>query len=609
MTLRKNFLINKSVMEDIYTELTENNIDLDSDKYMENEAYKRLKEEIVFLWDNITVTKGAIIYKEFISDSIKERVNGIYSLGYSDRNHPEKYTIDELCDYIVANLLSEQDMDKDIKTYFERNKTGNNNDKKNGLIRRLFDWGIDLEKYNDIDKIKVLYYFFYLEKIAFVKENPIGPFLKTDRINIFQMLNNPTLENVYSSEYKTQNGDIIFKIKNDLFLEIPLYEMQYYNHCIMYAIRKIDDIINDSYKLLKSDSSTSLSRKMEFLPSLKDLEDITCTVSPSSSVFSDIYYKLLQHENLGRIQDILTLSLDDISERLPGNTRFKELKTNNMIPKENVKEYLQKNKESLVKIVFETDQVKNYDNDKYDRAVEIINGMISILSKNTRLYMEKSISEKVLITALQCFIFIDKTSFVENSFFHHNTSDKKRSLYKEMKSGTAAFEKNQLAIIMLIYDTYYMKCGFTNITDLHKFHNYADNVIRILMSSDNINQMLFTLAEVLPHLNGYLITDKAIINAFLKLNSKLADHYMLNIEKSIVKSFFALMDISTIFYQFIQGVNDAINSLKSSENFGFIILDEDLELEYHYNCEISINSYTKRVTVHSINVCGILLYE
>lgn len=160
-------------IEKISKELIQNPIDFNSENYIDDEAYKRIENDVVYLGDNIRVTKGAIIYKNLIPDSVKEKINGIYSLGYDGYDYPEKYNLDELCDYIVEEVLPDNERDKDIKLYFERNKAGGNSDGKNGLIRRLYDWGIDIEKYNKIDAIKLLYYFFTLKKSLLMKNEKV----------------------------------------------------------------------------------------------------------------------------------------------------------------------------------------------------------------------------------------------------------------------------------------------------------------------------------------------------------------------------------------------------------------------------------------------------
>lgn len=41
------------------------------------------------------------------------------------------------------------------------------------------------------------------------------------------MLNNPTLENISLSDKTTRNGDIMFQMKNAMYLEVPLSKMKY----------------------------------------------------------------------------------------------------------------------------------------------------------------------------------------------------------------------------------------------------------------------------------------------------------------------------------------------------------------------------------------------
>lgn len=358
---------------------------------------------------------------------------------------------------------------------------------------------------------------------------------------------------------------------------------------------RIDDIINASYILLENENSESIERRFNQLPHINEFKSSSDSFTdPIPELFCDVYLKLLQHENLCITTDILSISLDDILKKLPGNQRFKKMKVDNPILKKNAHDYLKKNRLSLAKIVFESDNVGSNELKKYDKAVDIIDEIIAVLTRNTRLRYNKRISEQLLITAIQCYIFIDNAQKIENSFYHYKTSDKK-SLYNEMSLGTDALDKNQLAIVTLIYDTYYVKCGKTAIASLHKFHNYADKTINLMLSCSNTHHMLCTLANALPYLNGFLVKPDRIAEIIEYINSQLVFQYTVNVKEDLLNRFIAIVDTGKIVLGLMDQINQAIYKSKSSDTIELSIFDDVLNIKCYYGFKMEICSECKQV--------------
>ena len=613
----------KNKVRDTYNKLKQSKVDFKSDSYRNSEEFLKIKDKKIKLYENIVVTQGNIIYKYYVPNEVKETIHGVYSLGYTGPADPTAYTIEGLCNFIMQHKLPASDSDINLELYFERNKSGHNSDGKNGIIKRLFDWGIDIDKYDDISKFKLLYYLFNIEKIIFnenrkkelEKEKNNGSSdieniktkdgdKKEDRINIFKMLNNPTLENVDNSNSGdiTRNGEIMFRMKNDLFLEIPLKTMHNYNHTIIHIIYRIECIIFASNDfLIESDNLKPLIDKISLLPPYDEYINYSQNITDKkSNLFCDVYLKLLQHENLGRINDILSISVDDVLKMLPVGQRFYKMDMGKVILKAEAHNYLKSNRASLAKIVFESDSVDSNDLKRYDNAVENIDNLIDILSRNTRLCDSELIREALLVVILQCYIFINKTKGIKNPFFHYKTSDKK-TLRNEMNLGTDALDKNQLAIATLIYDTYYAKCGKKEIRNIvNQFHTYADNIIKMLMSCTSIEQMVYIYSASWPYLKGFIYKDDIIDYIIQEANKLLKKGYTIRIDTTIKSMLVALIIDRDVFNGFINFINYAICALKCSEHISIRIIDDLLDITRMYEVEIEICSKTKKVNINRV---------
>lgn len=170
-----------------------------------------------------------------------------------------------------------------------------------------------------------------------------------------------------------------------------------------------------------------------------------------------------------------------------------------------------------------------------------------------------------------------------------------------MNSGTDALDKNQLAIATLIYDTYYAKCGKKEIRDIiNQFHAYADNVIKLLLSCNSIEQMVNTYAIALPYLNGFTYTDDTIDCIVQGINVLLRNGYTTNIDKSILSMLTDLINNENIYYGFIAYINNAIITLKSSTNITIEIADDLLDITITYEVEMEICDMTKQVNINRV---------
>ena len=509
----------------IFNKLKKRGIDFTTKEYMDNEKFIESKNNMIYIFHcyngkkfrsiNVGLSYKNIIYKYFISNELKKKISP-YSFGYVPcEDEIQEYTLDKLYEYI-ENTYKFFSYDA-IKAYFERNQYGKkenengkkgNFDGKTGLIRRFKDWGIDIKSnnYDCVSKCKILLYFFYIEKIKDDK--------KTE---IFKMFGNPTLENVNNSLSKeiTQNGNIIKDMKDDISIEIPCDVLCKYNCILIFGLKKIEPIIDRIGDLiLKIDvveANELLKRIIKIYEEMINLDNADYS-SDKPNLFELVYLKLIQHENIGRELDILSIKNIDLTEcflRCGLNTRqldnkmaFEPYIINEIDSKLKDKNELKK----LIKGVFANEKPTDDERKKFRTALKYLKNNIINLNKNI---IPKSNVNKVnayplglIIIFLQCLIARgsngdDIDLKIENRFYGYETSDNK-SIHSTIRKIDKAFKKGELTIFLLAYYNFYIRLGKKDIADtIYQCEEFIDKMVMHILSLNSIEQMKFKFDFVL----------------------------------------------------------------------------------------------------------------
>lgn len=467
---------------------------------------------------NVILTYEDIVKKYFIPDEVYKNVYGPYALGYKGAKESDKtYSLNSLYEYIEKT-----DIDTDIvkngnvKRYFERNRYGNDPHEKDGLIRRLYKWGIDIDQYDTVSQCNLLYYIYKLEK--------------DNNIRLFSMLNKPTLENVANTSVENRNGYLMSQMKRSISLEVSFEDLLIYNCILISTLSKMEDLVH--YALLyisypEELDINSFTHRIEELP--KTSKSYNPIKSHQHSIFEQFYLKLIEHENSGRQNDIIDLyNVEFESKNLPKQRRiFQKLATNTLIPRQNVQSYFTKHKNRLSKIVFEKNKPTSYEFDKYSVAVATIDKALEIINLNTFFDYGYGIPEKLLIVIMQVYIFIDKQQDVKNSFYGYRSSDKKR-IRKEMSVGLESLSKNQLATSKFIWDLYYEKCGKKEIrAAITQYERSIDEMLKMILSGDTIEDLYYKYLNVVWDSTNIIIPSKINDYVVNYINDLLIDNFKL----------------------------------------------------------------------------------
>ena len=104
------------------------------------------------------------------------------------------------------------------------------------------------------------------------------------------------------------------------------------------------------------------------------------------SLLETFYLKLLEHENLGREYDIISVSNDVLNADITQSGKrelYEELAVQEIKISE-VDDYLKNNRLKMVAYVFEKEKTTSNEKDKYDRAAPRVKYFLKMLIENTK---------------------------------------------------------------------------------------------------------------------------------------------------------------------------------------------------------------------------------
>lgn len=543
---------------------------------------------------NVILTYEDIVKRYFISDEVYKEVYGPYALGYKGAKESDKtYSLNGLYEYIEkTDIDTAIAINGNVKRYFERNRYGNEPNEKDGLIRRLYKWGIEIDQYDNVSQCKLLYYIYTLEK--------------GKNIRLFSMLNKPTLENVANASVDTYNGHLMLQMKRDISLEVSFEDLLIYNSILISTLSKMEDLIH--YALLyisypEELDINSFKHRIEELP--KTLKSYKPINSHQHSIFEQFYLKLIEHENLGRQNDIIDLyNVEFESKNFPKqNQMFQKLATNTLISRKNVKTYFTKYQNRLSKIVFEKNKPTDYELVKYRSAVETLDKALEIITSNTFFDYCYGVPEKLLIVIMQVYIFIDKKQSVKNSFYGYCSSDIKR-IRKEISAGLEALSKNQLATSKFIWDLYYEKSGKKEIrATISQYERSIDEMLKIILSGDTIEDLYYKYLNVVWNSTSILIPSKINDYVVNYINELLIDNFKLTKNELLINTLIPMCIWEReIINSIISVLNTHIENRDCEFRSSLKLLPKDTPISFAYKVGFRINFDSKEITLCNLEI-------
>lgn len=498
-------------------ELKENGVDLIHDDYYKHPEFIKLRQKYII---GLGISVDWMIEKYVVGQDRLEKIYGCYDLRIErelTENECQRSTwFSSLSDLFPTLCRSGYD----IYQYFYRNKDGQNIDERKGLVGRLRDWGLDIDQFdNKSEKIRLLFYLYCFE----VNHN----------VKLASFLKNPTLENVDNSLVGdiTRNGELMAELKNTISKAISTDFIQHAKKTISYIPLQWQTQMAKIHMIASNSPKKIFTRELVRIDAYLDLMLKQSSISNKKggiyrhSLLETFYLKLLQHENLGRENDIIDVanatehhyaaSIDNIE-------RYNSM-LNKTVKKDDVRKFIETNRSNLAHLVFNKDKISSNEYAKFDTAAEKVPDFLDMLDENTLYAISDSIPQLMIVACIEEFMLIGK-EVIENHFYRYKSADQK-TLKAEMKNGVDAFEKNKLAWITRINIRLKKYTGKSaNYLYASKIEKHLDLVIKKILMCNSTDDMLYLNNYFMTLFDAFSARDEKILrekNTFLnELHSK-----------------------------------------------------------------------------------------
>lgn len=310
--------------------LVKYNIDIYAENYMESEGFKNNKNARIFVEGSCSMTLNQYIEHFLLTDhELYDIYNSIYDMG-------NPYELDEkYCEYktIARVIVLLEDKVQDIEASIEEwentedttisdmydEKYSNLAERiaqnftrpKSGYIEQLkkyLNLDLNLFDYGNIknkqERAKILYYIYKLKNWDFPD------------YNILELLSKPSMENVDNSflGWETTNGRLFEQIKHPVEKEIGQNFKNNIKSLSYSIVNDWGDFMNNAFVRMEllAEYDYDYNDDINLLKSILEEPFIyernqKCTFL-SSSPLEILYLRLVQHEYLGQMKDLLTVN-------------------------------------------------------------------------------------------------------------------------------------------------------------------------------------------------------------------------------------------------------------------------------------------------------------
>ena len=543
----------------ILEELEKKGLDITKDDYNQKSAFKELEHEFV-MEEGVLISKAWWIEKNIVGQDRLKKIYGKYTLGIT-----HSFSALELNDSIwIRDLVDTLDNDEwdefEIERYFYRKEEDGC-----GLVCRLQKLGIDLQRFpNDGEKVKLLFFLCCFEKQR--------------RIKMIPFLSNPTLENVDNGIIGgiTRNGALISEIKINIQKEITnryikdskekLKNISYqWQNIIERVLYKLDlDVGGWNEKDLER-----IDLQLQFVQSMFLSNKI---IQYKDTLLETFYLKILQHENLGRENDIIDIQEVDRQGDDPVASWVNQYKKllNQVVNEGEIKEFIKDNRKKLANMVFRKKTSSN-DLKKFDGASNKIVFYLGMLEDNTLWKREDGIPVLIIISCIQEIIELNKNEKVKNQFYRYKTEDL-RTLNTELYRGKEAYAKSQIAWVEKVRYRYNSNLGKRDRAIItYKIITHLDNLIIKIYESNSLEDMQ-VLHSYLLMLVHAIVDDNEVIEKKFTWFSDIATRecvgYKLIADDQIKQFFIGILGKMPYFDNLAEQTGDFIKEVEKGSRKG-----------------------------------------
>ena len=612
--------------------LVKYNIDIFKVGYKETKNYLKIKDNPIFSYVDGFMSYEEVIERFFLSeDEVKKSYKSIYEMGNPHVLNAEEceyasiahdiltITNPEYVDYVrVLELTSTKGYNgrvtpenamKDVESSIK--ELVNSFIRKGGYIDQLKKHlKTDLNYFDNEDirikgeKAKILYFLYMLKN----KEFP--------NANILSIFSKPSMENIDNSYlgWNTHNEKIIHHIKSSIEKELSLRAKTHIKNTIAHIFNAWDIFLvfvrNDpviAFENGNNDFVKELLETISHIPkldeSLSHEEDIKYRHSPIET----LYLKLLQHEQTGRILDIMNINRtmtntmrDVSSEFIDEMIKFNEVNVN----VDDVEKYIYDNAFELAKYVYLTAETSKENRRTIRKCSGVVHNFLKFSIRAAPLYNAGNcVSVLTIISCLQVVISYGEELHFKNSYYgsQGNKDARKSSPHwrKVLRSGNADDDATQVFIVSRVVDQWYANIGgLAKRNKRREIENACDNALLEILDSSNMYEMLKKHNYYMEIIFGSFNDIIKVVNRFEK---HLLDKGFVYIDiKYEIKSIFPIDSYNE---QVLKGLTSMVDETINSKETVLQITNEIPVKKHDVDDEITLKTEFNLLFDYEYNVC------
>lgn len=481
------------VIADVKKRLIEAGVDISIPNYVETEAFIPFKTEYYLGGPEGRITIQEIIERYILTD---EQVKNVYLSNYEMGNRV--LLTEEECQYIrLAKELDRFNSHKlgvDAKEFY----------RKNGLRDRIKKYfGIDLDLYRDINDpayqkntsevFKILFLLYHLENIRY-----------SDR-NILKMLGNPSIENVDNSMVgiRTSNGSIMKDLKDCVEREISVE----YRGLVKTTLYKIvtdweqmivhlTEITNYFDEMECQDDLIKILSKYNELIRMLHINEMPLKYNHSPAEL--LYLKLCQHEQLGRVKDIIFVN--SIETKNIARTKHQIEKLRKLrkctFRKEDASKYVKSNYKNIAELVYLREDISEKETNLLLSLTGKLELILNFFNTQTKLFWitGDTIDSLFVVSCLQAIVLSDQNEKFNYKFpAYDRVSKTPKSVQNALNSSeNEIFEALKIYFVRKVMECWNYNLGHEYCKEhITAFENICDTILCNLLLIPDINDMKF----------------------------------------------------------------------------------------------------------------------
>ncbi|WP_017212192.1 hypothetical protein [Clostridium beijerinckii] len=558
---------NEEDIEHIVRSVSDEGIDLNDSQYYLNKKYEKFRYEYICLGLLGYVSYDYIIEKFYLTQKRINEIKGDYEIGTKKILDKRKLTNTSLYNQILDDIEKAEKLNNYSKESNWFDDVRQKVEGKSGLITKLknkLDFRInDFE--DQYSKLKLLKFLYDLEK---------GNCNKS-KLNVTNLLSKPSLENVDNNVIKinSTHGKITAYLKNEVMKEVD-------SNFIIHSKRMIHFILDQWEQQLQSSAwyvaNSHYEKEMEELKRInKELKCITEKLPNVSklkckydhTLFETFYLKLLQHENIGRENDIIRINQYVLTKEIVIDKRqINKINTFGVckIKSSYVKEYVEKNIDSLSLLIYMKDTITEKEKNKIKYFVNEAIKIIEWFEKHSKTRFNGEIPLVVLIS---CFQEILDAANTGEEFIcgYYQAKAQKKKLTSVLKNGDASEEVFQILWINKVKHRILLNFGNKVASELfNEINNKVDKIIRTILEYPNLEDMFLAHDFIYDIVNKIIISRYVIIDKINTFEDKLYSRtgYRVKLQKQRAENLFKEIINSEIDEQIIEILTKEIEEVE-----------------------------------------------